>query len=264
MPDNRWDLLADRARDEPPTVSVVVPYFEAQHQLDLVLTGLAAQTHPAARLEVVVADDGSGTPPDLGAAGPLAVQLVRQPDRGFRAAAARNLGAAAASGDVLLFLDGDTVPEPDYVDRLARLPGLAPDVLTVGRRRHADFTGWGADRSVAGWPGHGPGPTELPEPEWLRDGYAASRDLLDADERSYRYVISAVMRPAPRPVRRARRVQRGVHRVRGRGLGARAPGLDRRGGVRPRAGGRGLARRTGLGAPGRRGTRPPRTPRRWP
>ena len=170
----------------------MVPYFEAQHQLDLVLTGLAAQTHPASRLEVVVADDGSGTPPDLGAAGPLAAQLVRQPDRGFRAAAARNLGASAASGDVLVFLDGDTVPEPAYVERLARLPGLAPDVLTVGRRRHADFTGWGADQVGRWLAGQGPGPTELTEPEWLRDGYAASRDLLDADERSYRYVISAV------------------------------------------------------------------------
>jgi GT2 family glycosyltransferase len=192
VPDNRWDLLADRPVDEAPTVSVVVPYFEAQPQLNLVLTGLAAQTHPASRLEVVVADDGSGTPPDLGAAGPLAVELVRQPDRGFRAAAARNLGASAASGNVVLFLDGDTVPEPAYVARLARLPGLAPDVLTVGRRRHADFTGWGADQVGRWLAGAGRGPTELPEPEWLRDGYAASRDLLDADERSYRFIISAV------------------------------------------------------------------------
>ncbi|HVH22789.1 MAG TPA: glycosyltransferase, partial [Pseudonocardia sp.] len=191
VPDNRWDLLADLPA-EAPTVSVVVPYFEAQDQLDLVLTGLAAQTHPASRIEVVVADDGSGTPPDLGAAGPLATHLVRQPDRGFRAAAARNLGAYAASGDVLVFLDGDTVPEPVYVERLARLPGLAPDVLAVGRRRHAVFTDWGADQVGRWLAGHSQGPTELTEPEWLRDGYAASRDLLDADERSYRYVISAV------------------------------------------------------------------------
>ncbi|HSU35536.1 MAG TPA: glycosyltransferase [Propionibacteriaceae bacterium] len=192
VPDNRWDLLIDRPVAEAPTVSVVVPYFEAQQQLNLVLTGLAAQTHPASRLEVVVADDGSGTPPDLGAAGPLAVQLVRQPDRGFRAAAARNLGAAAVSGEVVLFLDGDTVPEPAYVARISRLPGLAPDVLTVGRRRHADFAGWDADQVSRWLAGTGSAPIELPEPEWLRDGYAASRDLLDADERSYRFVISAV------------------------------------------------------------------------
>ena len=32
-----------------------------------------------------------------------------------------------------------------------------------------------------------------PDPEWLDDGYRTTRDLLDVDERSYRFVISAVM-----------------------------------------------------------------------
>ena len=171
---------------------MVVPYFQAQPRLDLVLAALSVQTYPATRLEVVVADDGSATAPDLGAAAGLATRLVRQPDQGFRAAAARNLGAAAAGGEVLLFLDGDTVPEPDYVRRLARLPALAPDALVVGRRRHADLTGWDPERLVRWLAEDGPGPVELTEPEWLRAGYAASRDLLDADERSYRFVISAV------------------------------------------------------------------------
>ena len=192
VPDNRWDLLRDLEPPEPPAVSVVVPYYQAQPQLDLVLAALSIQTHPATRLEVVVADDGSATPPDLGAAAGLATRLVRQPDQGFRAAAARNLGAAAAGGDVLLFLDGDTVPEPDYVWRLARLPALAPDALVVGRRRHADLAGWDRERLVRWLGDNGPGPVELTGPEWLRAGYAASRDLLDADERSYRFLISAV------------------------------------------------------------------------
>ena len=192
VPDNRWDLLGDLEPPDPPAVSVVVPYYQAQPQLDLVLAALSAQTHPATRLEVVVADDGSATPPDLGAGTGLTAQVVRQPDKGFRAAAARNLGAAAAGGEVLLFLDGDTVPGPDYVRRLARLPALAPDALVVGRRRHADLTDWNGERLVRWLGGDAPGPEELTEPEWLRAGYADSRDLLDADERSYRFVISAV------------------------------------------------------------------------
>ena len=135
----------------------MVPYFEAQHQLDLVLAGLAAQTHPASRLEVVVADDGSSTPPDLGAAGPLTAQLVRQPDRGFRAAAARNLGASAASGDVLVFLDGDTVPEPAYLERLARLPGWPPTCSpSAGGGTPISPVGV-PTRWVAGWPGRAQG-----------------------------------------------------------------------------------------------------------
>ncbi len=189
---NRWDLLAE-APARPVAVSVVVPYHRAQADLDLVLTALTLQDHP--HLEVVVADDGSPEPPSLAAAGDLPTTLVRQERDGFRAAAARNLGARAASGDVLVFLDGDTVPEPAYVSTLVRLPSSCPDALVVGRRRHADLAGW-SPAELAAWLTRRPGartPTELDEPAWLRDGYAASDDLLRADDRSHRFVISAVL-----------------------------------------------------------------------
>ena len=181
---NDWSALADARPAQAPTVSVVVPYYRAQAQLDLVLTGLALQTHPASRLQVVVADDGSPEPPVV----PAGVVVVRQEDRGFRAAAARNLGARAAEGEVLLFVDGDTVPEPGYVEELAALPALLPDALVTGRRRHADLAGWTPDRLRA-WFAGGPAPEELTEPAWLRD----AGSLLDADDRSYRFVISAVL-----------------------------------------------------------------------
>lgn len=181
---NDWSALDDARPATAPTVSVVVPYYRAQAQLDLVLAALAAQTHPATRLQVVVADDGSPEPPRV----PAGVAVVRQPDRGFRAAAARNLGARAADGDVLLFVDGDTVPEPTYVAELAALPALVPDALVTGRRRHADLTGWTPERVLA-WFAGGPAPEELTEPAWLR----GAGSLLDADDRSYRFVISAVM-----------------------------------------------------------------------
>lgn len=181
---NDWSALDDARPAAPPVVSVVVPYYRAQAQLDLVLAGLAAQTHPATRLQVVVADDGSPEPPRV----PAGVVVVRQADRGFRAAAARNLGARAADGDVLLFVDGDTVPAPTYVEELAALPALVPDALVTGRRRHADLAGWTPDRLLA-WFAGGAAPDELTEPAWLRD----AGSLLDADDRSYRFVISAVM-----------------------------------------------------------------------
>lgn len=191
VPGNRWDLVP--AGDRPaPEVSVIVPYYRAQAQLDLVLTGLSLQTHPASRLQIIVADDGSPTPPRLDAAN-LPVQLVRQDDRGFRAAAARNLGAAAAEGQVLVFLDGDTVPEPSYVERLVRLPTAAHDVLVTGRRRHADLSAM-TPVGLAEWlSGSAAPPVELPAPRWLSDGYRASDDLLEVDRSSYRLVISAVL-----------------------------------------------------------------------
>jgi GT2 family glycosyltransferase len=194
VPANGWRLLDGYQPPTPPTVSVVIPYFESQRQLDLVLTALTLQTHPHSRLQVVVADDGSSTPPDLRAAGSLETQLVRQANQGFRAAAARNLGAQAAEGDVLAFLDSDTVPEPDYLTHLARLPSLLAEAVVVGRRRHADLTHC-SPNALKDWLTQAPGavvPRLLTEPSWLSDAYRSSHDLSNVDFRSYRFVISAV------------------------------------------------------------------------
>ncbi len=192
VPGNRWDLLARRRTAVRPLVSVIIPYYQNQPGLDLVLAALDRQSYPRERLEVVVADDGSAQAPDTAAAGRTEVRTVRQEDRGFRAAAARNLGAASARGDVLLFLDGDTVPEADFVDCLARLPGRCADVITVGRRRHARLSGW-TPAEVSEWFAGRRQPAELPEPDWLRQAYRQSDDLLRVDRRSYRYLISAVL-----------------------------------------------------------------------
>ena len=193
LPGNRWDLLAGVQPDRPPTVAVVIAYFNAQEQLDRLFAALGAQRYPLDRVEVIVADDGSARAPRLSGAGELDVTLVRQPDLGFRAGAARNLGARAASSQVLVFLDVDTVPAPDYLRRLVRLPALTPDALVTGRRRHADLSGWTPDRLVQWLHGEGFGPVELTEPRWLIDEHRRTGDLLRLDRFSYRSVISAVL-----------------------------------------------------------------------
>ena len=185
VPGNRWDLLDGLDPERPPAVSVVVVHYRQQAELDRTLAALRRQTHPADRTEVIVVDDGSPEPPRV----PAGVRLLRQADEGFRAASARNLGASAATGDVLCFLDADTVPERGYLASMARLPAIAPEAVVVGRRRHADLADLPVDAPV-----EEAGPAaELTEPQWLRDGYRLSRNLLDADDRSYRYVISAAL-----------------------------------------------------------------------
>ena len=69
VPGNRWDLLARARTAVQPLVSVVIPYYQNQAGLDLVLTALDRQTYPRERLEIVVADDGSARAPDTAAAG---------------------------------------------------------------------------------------------------------------------------------------------------------------------------------------------------
>ena len=172
VPGNRWDLAPAGAPRR--TVSVVVAHYEQQAALDRTLAALGRQTRPPD--EVVVADDGSRRAPVV----PPGVRVVRQEDDGFRLAAVRNLGVAASTGEVLVLLDADTTPEPDFVERMVALPEALPETLVVGRRRHADFVGTERGR-------------ELPEPEWLRTAYADTRDLLDADATAHRFLIGAVV-----------------------------------------------------------------------
>lgn len=171
-------------------VSVVVPYFEGQRRLDLLLAALELQTLGPDAFEVVVADDGSHVAPVVGDR-PFRTAVVRQDDLGIRPAAARNLGVRATSGDTLVFLDGDMVPEPGYLAEMERV--CDGRRLTVGLRRHADLSQATPDALRRWLRGDGTAPPVLPEPAWLARGYRETDDLAAADLRSYRYVIAATL-----------------------------------------------------------------------
>jgi GT2 family glycosyltransferase len=99
-------------------LSVIVPTRDRPAALSSCLDALSAQT-AADRLEVIVVDDGSLRPQDVAAV------VTRHPEarllqgRGEGPAAARNVGAAAATGAILCFTDDDCVPRPDWAERLA-------------------------------------------------------------------------------------------------------------------------------------------------
>jgi glycosyltransferase involved in cell wall biosynthesis len=97
-------------------LSVVVRSKNEADRLRLTLASLQAQT---AQPEVVVVDDGSidHTSTVLAeAAGTLRLRIVAHASSLGRSHAS-NAGAACTSGDVLLFLDGDTLAAPDLVER---------------------------------------------------------------------------------------------------------------------------------------------------
>jgi glycosyltransferase involved in cell wall biosynthesis len=98
----------------PPTVSCIIPAFDAAEHLAGALACVAGQTRPPD--EILVVDDGSqdDTVAIAEAWGPP-VRVLRQDDLG--PAATRNRGAAEATGDLLAFLDPDDRWLPDQLER---------------------------------------------------------------------------------------------------------------------------------------------------
>ena len=102
-----------RQRETRTDVSVVIPALNAASTIEACLAALAAQTVTPG--EVIVVDDGStDSTPEI--ARRMGAEVITQ-DRGG-AGAARNRGAKAARGKLLLFTDADCAPVGDWVERL--------------------------------------------------------------------------------------------------------------------------------------------------
>ncbi|WP_326607574.1 bifunctional polysaccharide deacetylase/glycosyltransferase family 2 protein [Streptomyces sp. NBC_01799] len=104
---------------EPITepISVVVPAYNEQECITNTLLSLARSDHP---VEVIVVDDGStdGTATLVEDMDLPMVRLIRQPNSGKPTAL--NTGVAAASHDLIVMMDGDTVFEPATVRELVQ------------------------------------------------------------------------------------------------------------------------------------------------
>ena len=107
---------------ETPFLSIVLPTYNRKGSLKLTLDGLARQTYPADRFEAVVVSDGStdGTDAFLAEYARMALfrlRPVRQENGG--PARARNRGIQEAQGEVIVFLDDDVEPAPEFLARHA-------------------------------------------------------------------------------------------------------------------------------------------------
>lgn len=95
-------------------VSVIIPAHNSSATLAGCLDSLASQ-ETSHSFEVIVVDDGSidGTQKIAETRG---VKLLFQ--KHTNPAAARNLGASVAQGDILLFVDSDCAPRPDWIEKM--------------------------------------------------------------------------------------------------------------------------------------------------
>ena len=100
-------------------LSVIVSTFNRPEALDLILTALSHQT--GKNFEVIIADDGSENETrelidKVKDKVDFKITHIWQEHKEFRAAAIRNKAIVASSGEYLLFIDGDCVPNIDFIN----------------------------------------------------------------------------------------------------------------------------------------------------
>ena len=124
-------------------ISVILPTKDRGPDVDLTLDALVAQDLPARDYEVLIVDNASA---DENARAlrswcdrhPDQLRYVREPEPGLNRA--RNAGVAAATGEVLAFLDDDAIPATDWLTQLLRVFDARPQTWAVGGRIRSQFT----------------------------------------------------------------------------------------------------------------------------
>ena len=114
---------ADRAW---PRISVVICSYNGARTIRDCLEGLELLEYPDC--EVIVVDDGS-TDATAAIAREYPVRLISTPNRGL--SSARNTGLAAATGEIVAYIDDDARPDPHWLTYLANT-FLTTDYIGVG------------------------------------------------------------------------------------------------------------------------------------
>lgn len=115
--------------DERPLVSVIVPVYNVERQLDRCVNSIVGQDYD--NLEIILVDDGSPdqcpVKCDAWAEQDSRITVIHQKNGGL--SAARNAGLDVMAGAYVAFVDSDDYVEPDYISRM----------LDAAQRHHADM-----------------------------------------------------------------------------------------------------------------------------
>lgn len=132
----------DKSLKKETKISVVIPTHNRSEELVLVLEALQRQSIPAARFEVIVVDDGSVDSTQeilnrFATEGRCSVRYFYQNKKG--PAAARNVGVLQAKNLLILFINDDTIPAEDLLERHLDFHALyaAENIAVLGRAEWA-------------------------------------------------------------------------------------------------------------------------------
>ncbi|TQV88665.1 glycosyltransferase [Aliikangiella coralliicola] len=113
-------------------ISVVIPTYNRSELLSYTLQSIVNQTLAQSEFEVIVVDDG-GTDNCRETCDAFAkkinIRYYWQPDNGFRAGKARNIGVTAAEGQYIVFIDSGVLLAAKTLENHLRQHELSPSPL---------------------------------------------------------------------------------------------------------------------------------------
>lgn len=112
-------MNSDRIAEEYPFVTVIIPVYNAEAEIDGLLKALNGQSYPAHRVEILIIDNGSKdrTCEKLRIYSETCKYALRMlEEKDVRSSyAARNHGLLAAKGEIIAFTDADCRPVPEWI-----------------------------------------------------------------------------------------------------------------------------------------------------
>jgi GT2 family glycosyltransferase len=124
--------------DKPKlTVAIVIACRDGQEKLNLVLASLAAQSYPARLISTYIIDDGSEIPLVLPKIKPRGTTIIKYKNSQghWGKTAATNDVTARLKEDVIWFIDGDMVFDPDHLAHHMKWHHESDDYAVLGWKR---------------------------------------------------------------------------------------------------------------------------------
>lgn len=132
-------------------LSIIIPVYNRLNELRMTLASLTRQTLPFTDFEICIADDGSSEDvssliAEFRRAFPaMQIKYADQEDRGYRVAAARNLGADLATGRLWVYSDNGIILKSSVLETHIKHHDANEENLVILGNMHG--TGWGTDEN---------------------------------------------------------------------------------------------------------------------
>ncbi|MBU0635520.1 glycosyltransferase family 2 protein [Candidatus Micrarchaeota archaeon] len=119
--------------------SVIIPAYNEEKRIANCLNAFKLALQKNLSFEVLVVDDGSTDKTVEIASSFGFVKVLKASHKG--AAAARNLGARKAQGEILVFTDADCIPDSDWLSVIANQFEKEPGLVCMEGKTYTDKTG---------------------------------------------------------------------------------------------------------------------------